>query len=126
MVKLAQYTPEDELRKTLKTYNRQLGEYAKLKTMLKNNLISLLDQTFPGINTLFTSAARETDGHEKWIDFVAQFWHCECVSSLSQRAFSERYEKWYRKRGYNFSTCKAKKIYFAAAGHFIVLPEYSL
>lgn len=120
-VKLVRYTPEDELRKTLKTYNRQLGEYAKLKTMLKNNLISLLDQTFPGINTRFTSAARETDGHEKWIDFVAQFWHCECVSSLSQRAFSERYEKWCRKQGYNFRAGKAEEIYFAASGHFSVL-----
>jgi transposase len=121
--KLAQYTPEDELRKTLKVYNRQLGEYQKLKTMLKNNLISLLDQTFPGINNLFTSPARETDGHEKWIDFVAQFWHCACVSSLSQRAFAERYEKWCRKHSYNFSSGKAEEIYFASAGHFSVLPQ---
>jgi transposase len=124
-VKLAQYTPEDELRKTLKTYNRQLSEYAKMKTMLKNNLISLLDQTFPGINKLFTSTAREPDGHEKWIDFVSHFWHCECVSALSQSAFSERYKRFCRKHGYNFSTGKAEEIYFASAGHFGVLPRNS-
>ena len=40
---------------------------------MKNNLISLLDRTFPGVNELFTSPARERDGHEKWIDFVAAF-----------------------------------------------------
>lgn len=119
--RLTRYTPEGELRRTLKTYNRQLGEYAKLKTMLKNNLISLLDQTFPGINTLFTSAARETDGHEKWIDFVAQFWHCECVSSLTRKAFSERYEKWCRRHGYHFSSEKAAEIHSAAAEQFNVL-----
>jgi len=57
-VKLARYTPEDELRKTLKVYNRQLSEYTKIKTMMKNNLISLLDQTFPGANELFSSPRR--------------------------------------------------------------------
>ncbi len=74
---------------------------------MKNNLISLLEQTFPGVNKLFTSPARETDGHEKWIDFVAHFWHCECVSSLSPHSFTEQYEKWCRKNGYNFSAVKS-------------------
>jgi transposase len=122
-VKLTRYVPEDELRKTLKVYNRQLSQYAKLKTALKNNLISLLDQTFPDVNKLFTSPARESDGHEKWIDFVARFWHCECVSSLSLRAFSERYRKWCRKNGYNFTENKAEEIYSASAGHFGTLPK---
>jgi transposase len=55
-VKLEPYKPEDECRKTLKLYNRQLAEYAKMKTMLKNNLIALLDSLFPGVNTLFILA----------------------------------------------------------------------
>lgn len=122
-VKLARYTPEDELRKTLKVYNRQLSEYTKIKTMMKNNLISLLDQTFPGANELFSSPARQSDGHEKWIDFVANFWHCECITPLSQRAFTERYEKWCRKNSYNFSTQKAEDVYFSSAGHFCTLPK---
>jgi transposase len=121
--KLPRYMPEDDLRKMLKVYNRQLGEYSKLKTMLKNNLIALLDQTFPGVNELFSSPARESDGHEKWIDFVAHFWHQECVSSLSQRIFTERYEKWCRKNKYHFSTDKAEEIYFASAGNFGTLPK---
>jgi len=56
-VKLARHKPPDQLRKMLKTYNRQLSEYSNLKTMLKNNLISLADQVFPGVNKLFTSPA---------------------------------------------------------------------
>jgi transposase len=122
-VKLERYAPEDELRKTLKLYNRQLAEYTKMKVMLKNNLIALLDQVFPGVNQLFTSQARESDGHEKWIDFVAHFWHSDCVSALTDKAFSERYKKWCDKNGYRFSIKKAKEIYDLAANRPAGLPQ---
>ena len=79
--------------------------------MLKNNLISILDQTFPGANTLFNTPARRTDGHEKWIDFVLRFPHCECVSKKSFSAFSKSYLSWCRKCGYNFSDTKVQEIY---------------
>ena len=121
-VKLKAYQPENECRKTLKMFNRQLAEYTKLKVMLKNNLTALLDQTFPDIKKLFSSPARE-DGHEKWIDFVAHFWHGECVSSLSERVFAERYEKWCHKNDYNFSAKKAKDIYAVATKHAAVLSK---
>lgn len=122
-VKLSPYTPQDERRRILKTYNRQLSEYTKIKTMLKNNLISLLDQTFPGANELFSSPAKQSDGHEKWIDFVAVFWHCECISSLSKNAFTEKYRKWCSKKGYQFSAQKAEDIYLASADLFSTLPK---
>jgi hypothetical protein len=57
----------------LKAFSRQYNKYNKVKTMLANNLISLLNQTFPGLKELFTSPARERDGHEKWLDFAAGF-----------------------------------------------------
>lgn len=109
-VNLKPYAPEEERRKTLKMFNRQLSEYTKLKVALKNNLISLLDSVFPGINRLFSSPPRN-DGREKWIDFVSAFWHRECVASLSARSFSEKYQKWCRKNRYKFSAKKAKEIY---------------
>ena len=121
-VKLQPYQPEEENRKTLKIYNRQLAEYAKLKTMLKNNLVALLDQTFPGVNRLFTSQAR-ADGHEKWIDFTACFWHSDCVSSFLANAFAERYKKWCHKNGYLFSAKKAKDIYTLASQRPTSLPK---
>ncbi len=108
---------------TLKVYNRQLSEYTKLKVMLKNNLISLLDQTFPSANKFFTSPAREADGHEKWVDFTGRFWHCEHVSSYSLHAFTTAYEKWCRKNGYNFSVQKAEEIHKASACCFATLPK---
>jgi len=112
---LSQYYPEDEDRKILKVFNRQLSEYAKIKTMLSNNLISLLDQVFPGINKLFTSPARESDGHEKWIDFVKTFYHSDCVSTKSFGVFANRYENWCIRNGYNFSLDKAADIHYLAS-----------
>ena len=120
---LPKFVPEDETRYMLKTFSRQYGKTVKLRTMLKNNLISLLDQTFPGVNEIFTSGPRKKDGHEKWLDFAASFWHCECVCSLSQKAFVERYQKWCKRNGYNFNERKAEDIYVESLGHFHIMPK---
>lgn len=120
---LTEYIPEEDVRQLLKTYNRQYAQYTKISTMLKNNLISLLDQTFPGVNTLFSSPPRKSDGHEKWFDFAKEFWHCECVCGLSEKRFIERYRKWCRKAGYNFSLSKAESIYVESCGHVNALPK---
>jgi len=118
---LPEYAPEEEIRQSLKSFSRQYNKYNKIKTMLKNNLISLLDQSFPGVKDLFTSPARERDGHEKWLDFTAQFWHCECVSSLSSKAFTERYRKWCKRSGYHF--VGANEIHTFACACAAVMPK---
>jgi transposase len=121
-VKLERYELVPDNRKMLKTYNRQLSEYNKIKGMLKNNLISLLDQTFPGANDLFSSPARESDGHEKWIDFVAAFPHCEKIAMLTRQGFLAKYEKWCRKNKYYFCPHKAEQVYSAALCCLPTLP----
>lgn len=121
-VDLVPYIPEDDVRQTLKIYNRQYNQYMKLKVMMKNNLIALLDQTFPGVNTLFTSPPRK-DGHEKWIDFTEKYWHCKCVCDLSENAFKERYRKWCEKAGYHYNNDKAEDIYVESCGHVNTLPK---
>ena len=68
---LKQYNVMDELRNQLKTMNRQFGFYMKHKTAMKNNLIGILDQTYPGVNTYFDSPAR-SDGSQKWVDFAKE------------------------------------------------------
>ena len=89
---LPRYVPEEDTRLMLKTCYRQYQQYSKVQTMLKNNLISLLDTTFPDANRLFASPPR-ADGSEKWVDFVDAFWHCECVCGLSEKTFITRYQK---------------------------------
>ena len=76
---LDEYIPADKQRKTLKLLNRQYNQIIKIQTMMKNNLISLTDSIFPGINKLFTSPERPSDGHEKWVDFLYAFPHKDCV-----------------------------------------------
>jgi transposase len=121
-IQLPRYVPEDDVRRMLKTCNRQYARYSKMKTMLKNSFIALTDQTFPGVNTLFTSPVRK-DGSQKWVDFAKTFWHCECVCGMSPKAFTERYHKWCKRNGYNFSQEKAEDIYVSACGHWFVLPK---
>ncbi len=124
-VELRQHTPMDKIRHQLKTLNRQQALYSKTKTMMKNNLIALLDQTYPGVNALFDSPVRE-DGSQKWVDFAATFWHVDCVRSMSKTAFSERYRKWCKRHGYNFSESKASEIYTVAQDTIAMLPKDSL
>lgn len=119
---LKEYLPEEDTRRTLKLFSRQYEQYSKMQTMIKNNLIALLDQTFPDANRLFTSPARKEDGHEKWVDFALKFWHCECVSGISRSAFKDKYERWCRKNGYYYAEDKAETIYTAANGHTGLLP----
>lgn len=116
------YAPVDQIRQTLKVCRRQYDQYIRLKVNLKNNLISLLDGTFPGINTLFKSASRSTDGHEKWIDFAEKFWHRECVCRNSEKVFTNQYQKWCTKAGYGFSAEKAVTIYAYASSQVNTLP----
>lgn len=122
---LRQHTPMDTIRYQLKTLNRQCSLYSKTKTMMKNNLIALLDQTYPGVNALFDSPVRE-DGTQKWVDFAASFWHVDCVRNMSLAAFTERYRRWCRRHGYNFSESKASVIYAEAQDQIAMMPKDNL
>ena len=119
---LPKFSPEEEIRMQLKTCYRQYQQYSKVQTVLSNNLISLLDTVFPGVNRLFSSPVR-ADGSEKWVDFVETFWHCECVSRLSQKVFEKKYQKWCHRYGYHFSEAKAQIIYTAAYDAIGVMPK---
>ena len=120
--KLRQYSRMDELRNQLKTMNRQFGFYMDQKTAMKNNLIALLDQTFPGANSFFDSPARP-DGSQKWVDFVYTYWHVDCVRGKSLAAFTEHYKSWCKRKGYNFSASKAEEVYRAASDLIAVFPK---
>ena len=121
-VDLREYTPMDMIRQQLKIFSRQYNLYMKSCVALQSNLISLTDKVFPGANELFTSPPR-ADGHEKWVDFVTTFWHCDCICRVSENAFTERYRKWCRRMGYNFSKAKAADIYTDSIGHIVTLPK---
>jgi transposase len=122
---LKQYCLMDELRSQLKTMNRQFSFYMKHKTAMKNNLVGILDQTYPGANAYFSSPTR-TDGSQKWIDFAATYWHVDCVRKMSPGAFTNHYQKWCRRKKYNFSSSRAEEIYREAQEIVPVLPKNDL
>ena len=105
---LRQHTPMDTIRMQLKTLNRQQSLYAKTKTMMKNNLIAL------------------EDGSQKWVDFATTFWHVDCVRNMSLTAFAERYRKWCKRHGYNFSQSKAVEVHTGAQDLIAMLPKDAL
>jgi len=120
--KLKQYGHMDEIRNQLKTMNRQFGFYMDQKTAMKNNLIALLDQTYPDANTFFDSPAR-SNGSQKWVDFVYTYWHVDCVRGRSLAAFTEHYRNWCKRKGYNFSAAKAAEVYNASSDLIAVFPK---
>lgn len=121
-VGLKEYTPLDALRQQLKLFSRQYNLYMKNSVALSNNLISLTDKVFPGVNELFSSPEK-ADGHRKWVDFVETFWHCDCISLVSEKAFIERYRKWCKRKGYHFSVEKALNLYAPSCGNTVTLPK---
>lgn len=119
---LKQYGYMDELRDQLKTMNRQFAYYMKLKVAMKNNLISLLDQSFPEANTFFESPVRN-DGSQKWVDFVYTYWHIDCIRDMTLMAFMEHYRKWCKRKGYIFQSEKAKEVYKTISNLIPILPK---
>ncbi len=118
---LREYTGMDEIRYNLKTLNRQFQLASKQRTESANNLIALLEQSFPGIRKLFDSPPRE-DGHQKWVDFVNRFYHADCIRSLSLKKFTKTYQKWCKDKKYNFSEKKAAEIYAAVQEMVVLVP----
>lgn len=121
-MKLREYTPAETTRKTLKIMNRQCIKLNKILVMQKNSFIALLDCCFPNANTLFTSPRRESDGHEKWVDFVLKFPHADSVAKPSLSAFKAKYQSWCKKERYKYSDSKAEQIHAYARTLVCTLP----
>lgn len=75
-VELREYGGAEEIRNQLKTLNRQFQLASKQRTETVNNLIALLEQSFPGVRACFSSPPRK-DGTQKWVDFVHTFYHAD-------------------------------------------------
>ena len=119
---LRDYTPMDTIRYDLKTLNRQFHLASKQKTASANNLIALLEQTFPGVRKCFDSPVR-SDGSQKWVDFVIAFWHADCVRKYSKEAFAERYQKWCKRHGYFVRSNTVEKVYTLAKNAVVLVPK---
>lgn len=119
---LRDYSVEDETRQMLKIQSRLYERTLNSSVALRNGLISLLDQTFPGANKLFDEQ-RTKAGHIKWVDFVRRFWHKDCVAASSFSSFADTFQKWCRRTGYHYSLSDAKRIHGIARNSVATLAK---
>ena len=119
---LREYSSMDTTREQLKTLNSQFTFLMKQKVAAKTNLISLLDNTYPGVNKLFDSPPRE-DGSEKWVDYAYSFWHVDCVRKIGLKTFTERYKAFCKKHHYIFQQDKPEKLFNASKELVAVFPK---
>lgn len=119
---LRDYSPEDETRQMLKIQSRLYERTLNSSVSLRNGLISLLDQTFPGANKLFDEQ-RTKSGHTKWVDFVRRFWHKDCVAASSLASFANTLQKWCKRTGYHYSFSDAERIHDIARNSVATLTK---
>ena len=108
------FNNEEETRLLLKMQSRANERITATATALRNGLIALADQTFPGVNIAFDPNTQNANGHEKWVDFFLRYWHKDCVCQYSMGAFTESYRSWCKRKNYKFRTDTAHKIYLLA------------
>ena len=120
---LRPYTSEDETRQMLKIQSRHYDRTLNTSIALRNGLISLLDQSFPGANHLFNTEMRNSVGHLKWIDFAKRFWHKDCVATVSLKSFADTFQKWCKRTGYRFSYADAERIHSIARNAVATFPK---
>lgn len=122
---LREYSRMDAARYNLKTLNRQFHLASKQRTECANNLIALLEQSFPGVRSHFSSPPRK-NGTQKWVDFVMTFYHVDCVCGASLNAFTERYRKWCKRNAYDFNAAAAAEIHAASKKMVVLVPKTPL
>lgn len=119
---LKPFSKDDNIRTLLKSCNRQYNLYMRQYVTAKNNLISLLDQTCPGVDKI-VAGKRRPNGQTKWIDFAHRFWHCDYITSFSENKFIETFNEWSKKNGYKSDSLKASQIYHHAKDCVPTLPK---
>jgi transposase len=119
---LRQYSCMDNTRTQLKTLNSQFNFFMKQKVAAKANLIALLDNTYPEVDKLFNSPARD-DGSEKWVDYAYSFWHVDCIRKIGLNSFTERYKAFCKKHHYIFQPSKPEELFHASKELIAVFPK---
>jgi len=111
--RLKEYERADEEYAAMKALSRQYLSYMKSHVALAQNLDHLIDQVMPGIKKEFNGYDPVT-GKDRLTDFLEEFRHYDCITSLGPKKFEERFNKWAQKKGYRPRQNKPGKIYSLA------------
>ena len=110
---LREFTPQEDVYAELRLLGRQYRFFMESRIEHLLNLTHLLDYTMPGVKACFGGWS-ESSGKDKLCDFVEEYWHYDNITRRSEKKFVEHYQKWTKKKGYQFSETKALQIYSLA------------
>ena len=110
---LRPFTPQEDIYAELRLLGRQYRFFMESRIENLLNLTHLLDYTMPGVKACFGGWS-ESSGKDKLCDFVEEYWHYDNITRRSEKKFVEHYQKWTKKKGYQFSETKALQIYSLA------------
>lgn len=121
-INLREFTPQEDVYAELRLLGRQYRFFMESRIEQLLNLTHLLDYTMPGLKSYF-SGWSEYSGKDKLCDFVEEYWHYDNIIKFSESKFVERYQKWTKKKGYQFSETKAVQIYRLAKEGIPTVPS---
>ena len=110
---LKNFYPENTIYSELKILGRQYAHYIELHISALQELNHIVDQTMPGIKTLFP-IINNPSGKNKFADFVGKYEHFDKITSFSENEFITDYNSWAKQNGYFPNSKKAKAIYSKA------------
>ena len=110
---LREFTPQEDVYAELRLLGRHYRFFMESRIEHLLNLTHLLDYTMPGVKACFGGWS-ESSGKDKLCDFVEEHWHYDNITRRSEKKFVEHYQKWTKKKGYQFSETKALQIYSLA------------
>ena len=119
---LRPFTPQEDIYAELRLLGRQYRFFMESRIDHLLNLTHLLDYTMPGVKACFGGWS-ESSGKDKLCDFVEEYWHYDNITRRSEKKFVEHYQKWTKKKGYQFSETKALQIYSLAKDGIPTIPS---
>lgn len=119
---LRAFTPQEDIYAELRLLGRQYRFFMESRIEHLLNLTHLLDYTMPGVKACF-SGWSESSGKDKLCDFVEEYWHYDNITRRSEKKFVEHYQKWTKRKGYQFSETKALQIYSLAKDGIPTIPS---
>ena len=119
---LREFTPQEDVYAELRLLGRQYRFFMESRIEHLLNLTHLLDYTMPGVKACFGGWS-ESSGKDKLCDFVEEYWHYDNITRRSEKKFVEHYQKWTKKKGYQFSETKALQIYSLAKDGIPTIPS---
>ena len=107
---LIPYTPQDQKYEDLRFLSRQYGQRISTLTTAKVQLLSLLDETMPGITTILPLKSRDPDNCVL-LRFIKRFKSFDVIRKMGRTRFLDSYQVLVKKTKDRFAGAKGLAIY---------------